>query len=401
MAKNPIRQRYDLLKPTFNERTLRLFAAAEATALGRGGIKKVSRILGVERHVIARGIRELHSKQMQPTERIRRPGAGRKKAVLKNPKLLQELEKLVEPATRGDPENPLRYTSKSTRKLAKELNAEGHPASHELVAQILHQEHFSLQANRKTREGKQHPDRNAQFEFINQDVKKQLRKHEPVISVDTKKKELVGNYKNSGRQWRRKGQPREVKMHDFPDPRFGKVIPYGVLDIEQNRGWVNLGIDHDTAEFAVESIRRWWKKIGKPKYPKAKTLTVTADSGGSNSSRSRLWKVSLQRFSNQTGLAIRVRHFPPVTSKWNKIEHKLFSFISKNWSAKPLESIALIINLIAGTKTDTGLKVECVIDENKYPIGLKVSDGEFSEINLLPDKFHGEWNYTINANKKE
>jgi hypothetical protein len=401
VAINAIQQRYALLKPTFNERTLRLFAAAEASAIGRGGIKKVSKIVGIERHTIARGIRELNSKKMQPTDRIRQAGAGRKKATIKNTALLPELEKLVEPATRGDPESPLRYTSKSTRKLADELCAEGHPASHELVARLLRQENYSLQANRKTHEGSSHPDRNAQFEFINADVKKQLQKHEPVISVDTKKKELVGNFKNSGREWRPKGHPREVKMHDFVDKKLGKVIPYGVLEIDQNHGWINLGIDHDTAEFAVESIRRWWKKIGRRKYPKAKSLTITADSGGSNSSRSRLWKFGLSRLSNQTGLTIRVRHFPPGTSKWNKIEHRLFSFISKNWIGKPLVSIAMIINLIAATKTKTGLKVDCVLDENKYPTGLKISDEEFAEINLKPDSFHGDWNYIIAPNITE
>lgn len=400
MTKDPLQLRYELLKPTFNERTLRLFAAAEALTHGRGGINKVAKIVGIERHAIARGIKELNAKEMQTTNRIRRSGAGRKKGTEKNPALLPALEKLVEPATRGDPESPLRYTSKSTRHLAKELRTQGHPASHELVARILHQEEYSLQANKKTREGKQHPDRNAQFEFINQDVKKQLRKHEPVISVDTKKKELVGNYKNSGCEWRPKGQPRKVKTHDFPG-KLGKVIPYGVLDIEQNRGWVNLGIDHDTAEFAVESIRRWWKKIGRLHYSHAKALTVTADSGGSNSSRSRLWKASLQRFSNQTGLVIRVRHFPPGTSKWNKIEHRLFSFISKNWSAEPLVSVVMIIKTIAATTTKMGLKVDCVLDENEYPTGLKISEEEFAKINLKSDSFHGEWNYVIAPNKRE
>ncbi|MBI5036895.1 ISAzo13 family transposase, partial [Candidatus Micrarchaeota archaeon] len=294
MAKNAIQQRYNLLKSTFNERTLRLFAAAEASAIGRGGIKQVARIVGIERHAIARGIRELNEKNIRPTDRIRKAGAGRKKSTIKNTALLPELRKLVEPATRGDPELPLLYTSKSTRNISKELRAQGHAASHELVAQLLRQEKYSLQANRKTREGKSHPDRNAQFEFINQDVKKQLNKHEPVISVDTKKKELVGNFKNSGREWRPQGKPQQVNMHDFTDSKLGKVVPYGVYEIDRNHGWVNLGIDHDTAEFACESIRKWWKKTGRPKYPNAKSLTITADSGGSNSSRSRLWKFELQ-----------------------------------------------------------------------------------------------------------
>lgn len=333
------------------------------------------------------------------SSRLRKEGGWRKKNIEKDPTLQKDLEELVEPATRGDHESPLKYVSKSLRNLEQELKDRSHKISHQLIANLLHEMEYSLQANKKTREGTSHPDRNAQFEFINQDVKKQLDKREPVISVDTKKKELVGNFKNSGREWRPSGRPRKVNMHDFVIPKLGKVIPYGVYDIDRNHGWINLGIDSDTAEFAVESIRGWWKKIGRYRYRNAKTLTVTADSGGSNSYRARLWKVELQRFSNKTGLVIRVRHFPPGTSKWNKIEHRLFCFISQNWRGKPLVSRVVIINLIAATKTDTGLKVECVLDKNKYPTGLKISDEEFAKINLEPDSFHGDWNYVIAPNK--
>ncbi len=394
-----IKQKFQQLESVLDERSRRLWAAAEAKEIGWGGTSLVSKATGMSRNTINKGINELDSPAKETSSRLRKKGGGRKKNFEKDSTLQKDFEELIEPATRGDPETPLKHVSKSLRNLAQELENRNHKISHQLVSNILHKMDYSLQSNRKTREGKQHPDRNAQFEFINADVKKQLRRREPVISVDTKKKELVGDFKNNGREWRPKGHPREVKMHDFVDKKLGKVIPYGVLEIDRNHGWINLGIDHDTAEFAVESIRRWWKKIGRPRYPEAKSLTITADSGGSNASRSRLWKFGLSRLSNQTGLTIRVRHFPPGTSKWNKIEHRLFSFMSKNWSGKPLVSIATIINLIAATKTKTGLKVDCVLDENKYPTGLKISDEELAKVNLTPDSFHGDWNYVIAPNK--
>ena len=393
-----IKQKFLEVNPVLNERSRRYWAAAEAKAIGRGGTSIVSRATGISRDTIAKGINELKSPTKKAGSRLRKEGGGRKKNTEKDPTLQTDLEGLIEPATRGDPESPLKYTSKSIRVLEQELEARGHKTSHQLVANLLHGMDYTLQANKKTHEGASHPDRNAQFEFINRDVKKQLRVHEPVISVDTKKKELVGNFKNPGRQWRPKGKPHDVNMHDFADDELGKVIPYGVYDIDRNRGWVNLGIDNDTAEFAVESIRRWWNKKGRRNYRNAKTLTITADSGGSNSYRTRLWKVELQRFSNKTRLVIRVRHFPPGTSKWNKIEHRLFSFISQNWRGKPLITRAVIINLISATKTQTGLKVECVLDKGKYPTGVKISDEQYSKINLERDSFHGDWNYVISPN---
>ncbi|MBI5036595.1 ISAzo13 family transposase [Candidatus Micrarchaeota archaeon] len=356
-----IKQKFQELKPVLDERSRRLWAATEAKEIGWGGTLLVSKATGMSRDTIAKGIKELNTPTKNVGSRLRKEGGGRKKNTEKDPALQPDLERLIEPSTRGDPESPLKYVSKSLRNLEKELTAGGHKTSHQLVANLLHEMKFSLQANSKTREGASHPDRNAQFEFINQDVKKQLREHEPVISVDTKNKVLVGNFKNPGHEWRPKGWPRDVNMHDFVIPELGKVIPYGVYDIDRNHGWINLGIDSDTAEFAVESIRGWWKKIGRRRYQNVKTLTITADSGGSNSYRARLWKIELQRFSNETGLVIRVRHFPPGTSKWNKIEHRLFSFISQNWKGKPLVSRVVIINLIAATKTKTGLKVECVL----------------------------------------
>ncbi|MFH1915933.1 MAG: ISAzo13 family transposase [Nanoarchaeota archaeon] len=398
MAQNQILRRYNLLEPFFTEKTRRFFAAAEAKSIGRGGIAIVAPIVKLERHTISRGIKELEKKPIA-TDRIRRSGAGRKKATVHDTGLQSALESLVEPATRGDPESPLRYISKSTRHLAKELNARHHHVSHQTIASILKSQNYSLQANAKIREGKQHPDRNAQFEFINDDVKKQSRRHEPVISVDTKKKELVGDFKNHGREWHLKGEPTEVRTHDFEDPKLGKAVPFGVFDLVQNKGWVNVGIDHDTAAFAVESIRQWWLRLGAAIYPHATTLTITADSGGSNSYRARLWKYELQRFANETELKIRVRHFPPGTSKWNKIEHRLFSFISKNWRATPLRTLATIINLIGSTTTTTGLKVYARLDTKKYPKGVKISDNQFATINLFPEKFHGEWNYTIKPTK--
>jgi len=393
---NSIRQKYLRVKPFLNERARRCWAAAEAKEIGWGGISLVAKATKMHRDTIAKGMKELKSPTKNANKRLRRAGAGRKPNAKKDPALKTDLERLVEPATRGDPESALKYTSKSLRKLANELQSAGHKASHELVAKLLREEGFSLQANKKTLEGASHPDRNAQFEFINDDVKKQQHHNEPVISVDTKKKELVGNFKNNGRTWRPKGQPEKVSTHDFEIEELGKVVPYGVYDIDHNRGWINLGVDSDTAEFAVESIRQWWKNIGKQSYSHAKSLTITADSGGSNSSRARLWKYELQQFANETGLQIRVRHFPPGTSKWNKIEHRLFSFITQNWRGKPLISHAVIINLIASTTTRTGLKVDCRLDTNKYATGKKISDNNYNKINLTPEKFHGDWNYSIN-----
>jgi len=390
-----IREKYLLMNPTLNEQSRRRWVAIEARAIGRSGISVVARATGVSRNTIVKGIEEMTLSQPLDENRIRKEGGGRKSCTAIDATLEQDIELLVEPTSRGDPESPLRYTIKSTRALEKELKRRGHQVSYPTIASILHQKGYSLQANKKTLEGSSHPDRNAQFEFINKDVKMCQRLKEPVISVDTKKKELVGNFKNNGRTWRPKGQPEKVSTHDFEIEELGKVVPYGVYDIDHNRGWINLGVDSDTAEFAVESIRQWWKNIGKQSYSHAKSLTITADSGGSNSSRARLWKYELQQFANETGLQIRVRHFPPGTSKWNKIEHRLFSFITQNWRGKPLISHAVIINLIASTTTRTGLKVDCRLDTNKYATGKKISDKEFATIKLIPDKFHGDWNYTI------
>lgn len=395
-----IKQKYELLKPVLNERTRRLFAAAEAKVMGWGGITAVVEATGISRVTIWRGIEELNSEEALDPERIRRKGGGRKKEAKKNPKLREDLESLVEPHTRGEPESVLQWTSKSVRNLSTDLRRRGHQASHRMVAELLHEMKFSLQGNRKTQEGKQHPDRNTQFEYIHRKVKSQLRKKEPAISVDTKKKELVGNFKNGGREWRPQGKPTEVGVHDFMIEELGKVSPYGIYDLSRNRGWVNVGIDHDTAQFAVESIRQWWRKMGKSAYPKAQTLLITADSGGSNGSRNRLWKRELQKLSNQMGLTITVLHFPPGTSKWNKIEHRMFSFITKNWRGKPLLSRAVIINLIAATRTKTGLKIRCRLDTHKYPAGIKVSDSEMQQLHIRRHRFHGDWNYTIHPKRK-
>ena len=368
-----IREKYQLLAPELNERTLRLFAAAEAKFLGRGGISLVARAIEVSRDRISRGIQDLESKNFYP-DRVRRQGGGRKKRLELDPTLREDLERLISPYTRGDPESPLRWTSKSVRKLAAELNDQGHSVSHSTVATLLREMNYRLQANRKTTEGKQHPDRNAQFEYINLRVQARQRRGQPVISVDTKKKELVGDFQNGGQEWHPQGSPEKVRVHDFIDKELGKVAPYGVYDLTKNNGWVSVGIDHDTAAFAVAAIRRWWREMGRPAYSKASHLLITADSGGSNSSRSRLWKVELQKMANQTGLTLTVCHFPPGTSKWNKIEHRLFSFITKNWRGKPLIDRATIVNLIGSTKTKEGLKIRCELDTNTYPKGIKVSD---------------------------
>jgi len=390
-----VRQRFRLLTTTLDEKSRRLVVAAECKAWGRGGVSAVSKATGVSRQVIRQGMRELGEPAREPAGRIRRPGGGRKKASQKDPTLVADLEKLVDPTTRGDPESCLRWTCKSVRNLADELLAMGHTVSYPVVAELLHELGYSLQANRKTKEGASHPDRNAQFEYINAKVQNYIASRQPVISVDTKKKELIGDFKNGGQDWRPKEKPVPVRVHDFVDPELGRAAPYGVYDLAQNTGWVSVGVDNDTASFAVETIRRWWYAAGKETYPKATHLLITADGGGSNGSRLRLWKLELQKLADETGLAIAVCHFPPGTSKWNKIEHRLFSFISKNWRGQPLTSFKVIVSLIAGTTTRRGLKVHAEIDRNSYPAGTKVADDEMSKINIRRDEFHGEWNYEI------
>lgn len=396
-----IKDRYNFIKPFFNEKARRLFLAAEAKALGWGGIEKVSRETGVSNDTISKGCRELEEEaEIIESGKIRKPGGGRKKLIETDPTLLSDLDSLIEPTVRGDPESPLRWTCKSTRQLARELKSMGHNVSHTRVAEILHGQGYSLQANQKVIEGDQHPDRNGQFILINNKTKLFMKYGQPVVSVDTKKKELVGNFKNNGHEFHIKGHPEKVLVHDFKIPSLGKVNPYGVYDISRNEGWVSVGTDHDTSAFAVESIRQWWNTMGKVAYPEAQKLLVTADSGGSNGYRVRLWKIELQKFADDSGLEISVSHFPPGTSKWNKIEHRLFSFITQNWRAKPLISHEVIVNLIAATTTRKGLHVECGMDKNVYPKGIKISDKELKEINLIIEKFHGEWNYTIKPNEK-
>jgi transposase len=393
-----IKQKFDLLAGELNERTRRQVAASEAMTMGWGGVSLVSRATGLSRKAISQGIKELKELPKETTEskrRIRRAGGGRKKTVSKDQSLCEDLERLVEPVTRGDPGSPLRWTCKSVRKLAGELLRLGHQVSHQLVSELLHDLGYSLQANRKTHEGGTHPDRNAQFEHINTLAKAFLATGEPVISVDAKKKELVGDFKNPGREWRPQGEPEQVRVYDFPIAGLGRATPYGVYDLGQNAGWVNVGMDHDTAAFAVESIRHWWNQVGRSEYPKTKRLLISADGGGSNGSRVRLWKWELQQLADSTGLSITVCHLPPGTSKWNKVEHRLFAWISQNWRGKPLESYAVILKLIAATTTEAGLTVQCQLDTNTYPTGRKVSDAEMATLSILPDSFHGEWNYTI------
>jgi transposase len=397
-----IQRRFRSLSPFLDERMRRLVAASESDAIGYGGVSAVARATGVSRRAITEGMKELKQPKASrkfhlEQSRIRRKGAGRKRAPDKDSTLLEDLDRLVDPVTRGDPESPLRWTCKSVRRLATELQQQGHSISYQTVADLLHALGYSLQANQKMLEGSQHADRNEQFEYINRKARRYLKQGEPVISVDTKKKELVGDFKNAGREWELQSQPEQVRVHDFEirEPGQGKVAPYGVYDLGRNVGWVSVGVDHDTAAFAVESIRRWWRWMGRRSYPQAKRLLITADSGGSNGARVRLWKWELQQLANETGLDISVCHFPPGTSKWNKIEHRLFSFISQNWRGKPLISHEVIINLIAATTTATGLTVKSKLDANIYPAGLKVSDQQMAELQLKRDKFHGDWNYSI------
>ena len=377
-----------------------MWAATEARALGHGGIGLVERATGISRSTIQRGLRELEGGETLEPDRTRRPGGGRKRAVEKDRRLLRDLEALVEPTASGAPDSALRWTAKSVRTLATELQRMGHAVSYHLVADLLHELDYSLQGNRKTREGPQHPDRDAQFHYINAQVRRAHWKGQPAISVDTKKKELVGEFKNQGREWRPHGDPAPVRVHDFIVPAQGKAIPYGVYDLHRNEGWVSIGIDHDTATFAVNAIRRWWRVMGGPAYPEATSLLITADAGGSNGTRLRLWKWELQRFANRTGLAISVCHFPPGTSKWNKIEHRLFSHIAMNWRGKPLVSLAAIVSLVAETRTTTGLRVRSEIDHGRYPAGLGVTDEQMARIAVRPHRFHGDWNYTIRPNTK-
>ena len=395
-----VRGKYKLLNPELNERTRRLWAASEALALGRGGITIVVKATGIAQNTVTTGMEEFRAQQRGEAPpllsgRIRRPGGGRKKLTATDSGLLPALDAVIDPVTRGDPESPLRWTCKSAQKIADVLRDKGHNISERTVNTLLHQQGYSLQSNRKTREGTDHPDRDAQFHFIAETVQDFQEKNQPVISVDTKKKELVGNYKNVGQEWQKKGEPVAVNMHDFPDENLGKAVPYGIYDILQNEGWVHVGIDHDTAQFAVEGIRTWWMRMGKERYPQASKLLVTADCGGSNGNRLRLWKVELQKLSDALGMVIHVRHFPPGTSKWNKIEHRMFSFISKNWRGKPLLDRATIVHLISNTRTQSGLHIEAALDERAYQKGIRVSDEEMEQLNLCRESFHGEWNYRL------
>ena len=389
-----IQQKLYQLWPHLNERSRRMLAASEAVELGYGGVSLVSRACGLSRVTITKGISELAEPPLA-AERIRRMGGGRWRITVRDPKLPGLLESLVEPLTRGDPESPLRWTCKSTRTLAQELTGRQHPISHEKVAQLLRDMDYSLQGNRKTEEGEDHPDRDAQFRHINKEVRTALARRWPVISVDTKKKELVGNYENQGRQWRRKNTAQRVSGHDFPTPSVPRAYPYGIYDLGQNSGFVNVGTDHDTAAFAVASIRGWWRQEGRQLYPVASRLLITADGGGSNGYRLRLWKLELQRLADQTGLSIAVCHFPPGTSKWNKVEHRLFSFISSNWRGEPLRDYQTVVRLIANTTTAKGLTVTCRLDRRRYSTGRKVTEEEMATINITPLRFHGEWNYVI------
>ena len=389
-----LRRRFEALSPHLDEKSLRLFAASETLPLGRGGVTLVSTVTGLARSTIYRGLAEL-GEEPAPAGRVRRPGGGRKPETEVQDGLEAALEALVEPAVRGDPERPLRWISKSLRHLSDALSDQGFAVSHTLVGRLLKRQGYTLQSNVKAREGTDHPDRDAQFHHINGQVTAFAAAGQPVISVDTKKKELVGDFRNAGREWRPKGNPEKVRVHDFADKELGKAVPYGVYDVIHNVGWVNVGISGDTAAFAVESIRRWWQRLGRERYPGARQLLITADCGGSNGSRVRLWKVELQKLARELGIEISVCHLPPGTSKWNRIEHRLFSFISQNWRGKPLHSLSTIISLIGATTTGTGLKVYCDRDTNAYPTGIRISKSEMAALDIRRADFHGDWNYTL------
>ncbi len=394
-----LRQKFASVWPMLDERTRRLMAASEALVLPYGGVSRVHRACGLSRNAIAKGIREIQSGTVLDAGRVRRRGAGRKPITVHDPQLVAALDRLIEPDTLGDPASPLRWVCKSTRVLAAELGQQRHPISHVKLAQLLHQQHYSLQGTRKTEEGADHPDRDAQFRHINASVKKAVAAGIPVLSVDTKKKELVGNYANAGRQWRPVRQAPRVQGHDFPTPDVPRAYPYGIYDVGRNAGFVNVGTDHDTAAFAVASIRGWWRAEGRRLYRRASSILITADAGGSNGSRLRLWKWELQKFADETGRALSVSHFPPGTSKWNKVEHRLFSFISSNWRGEPLRDYETIVHLIARTTTAKGLQVICRLDRRKYATGRRISDEEMKRINLEPNRFHGDWNYVIRPHR--
>ena len=390
-----LRRKFKALRPALTERSRRVWAASEAMALGHGGIGLVEKATGISRSTISRGIRELDGGEPVPVARTRRPGGGRKRTVDTDDRLAGDLDALVEPTASGDPESPLRWTSKSVRRLATELQAMGHEVSYHVVRDLLHAAQYSLQANRKTREGPQHPDRDAQFRYLAAQVRRCQRQHRPAIAVDTKKKELIGDFKNAGRHWRPTDSPEAVRVHDCLIPAQGKAVPYGVYDLARNDGWVSVGIDQDTASVAVHAIRRWWKQMGRGAYPDTTALLITADAGGSNGSRVRLWKWELQQFANRTGLTITVCHFPPGTSKWNKIEHRLFSHMAMNWRGRPLVDLLTIVSLIGETRTEEGLRVRSEVDPGHYPMGVVVSDAQMAQLQLEPHEFHGDWNYTI------
>ena len=409
MDKEILKEKYERIKPLLDEKSRRLYVANEAIAEGWGGVSRLFEATGMSREVISNGISEIKkgskatddkilvkAEEISPVKRrIRKAGGGRKRIEENNTTIRYDLEQLMEPVTRGDPESPLLWTSKSIRKITNELNQKGHRVSHETVRTLLRNSGYSLQANFKTIELNQHDDRDKQFEYLYRNVKDAQSKKQPVISVDTKKKELIGEFKNNGQEWRPKGKPEHVNGHDFEDKTLGKAIPFGVYDVTENQGWVSVGIDHDTSQFAVASIRSWWNEMGKDVYPDATELTITVDCGGSNGNRRRLWKTEMQKLADETGMSIHVLHYPPGTSKWNKIEHRMFSFISKNWRGKPLVSLEVIVNLISSTTTNTGLKINCSVDSASYPTGKKVTDEELNNVNLLRDKYHGDWNYRI------
>ena len=392
---------YAVLRPLLDERSRRLWAAAEALAIGRGGISQVAEATGMSRTTVRVGLKELESgvPLANPSGRLRSPGGGRKSLTKHDPGLVKALKHELEPHTRGDPSGPLQWTSKSAARLSKHLGEIGHPASERTVNRLLHEQGYSLQANRKTLEGRQHPDRDGQFLHIQRRVRAFQRMGQPVVSVDTKKKELVGPFRNGGKEWCPKGQPEDVRVHDFKDPELGKAIPYGIYDQTKNTGWMSVGIDHDTSVFAVETLRRWWRQMGRQAYPGARRLLITADGGGSNGSRSRLWKLELQRFTDEFGLRVSVCHFPPGTSKWNKIEHRMFSHVIQNWRGRPLVSHEVVVNLIGVTTTEEGLSIHSELDKGSYPIGIKVTDEQMDSLDIKHHNFHGEWNYTLSPRK--